>query len=30
MRRAVTVTVGVFETPHGTITIHKIPRKKKR
>lgn len=30
MRRAVTVTAGVFETPAGRITVHKIPRKKKR
>ncbi len=30
MRRAVTVTVGVFETPYGTITVHKIPRWKKK
>ena len=30
MRRAVTVTVGVFETPAGTITVHKIPRRRKK
>lgn len=30
MRRAVTVTVGVFETPAERITVHKIPRRKKK
>ena len=30
MRRAVTVTFGVFETPTERVTVHKIPRKKKR